>query len=114
MPHIIVEYSPNLEPEVNIAVLLPSMHAALASQGVDSARIKTRATALNHYVVGDKGNVGAMMHITLLLLEGRDDETKQQYSQPIYKVAVDAVKASDKPCAVTLEVRDMSAATYIL
>jgi 5-carboxymethyl-2-hydroxymuconate isomerase len=114
MPHIIVEYSSNLEPEVEIEPMIAAMHKALSDEGVDGARIKTRAIALDHYVVGDKGVDGAMVHITLLLLEGRDEATKKQYSVPIHKVAIDAVAGKGAYCAVTLEVRDMEAATYIL
>jgi 5-carboxymethyl-2-hydroxymuconate isomerase len=118
MPHIIVEYSSNLEPEVEIQPMIVAMHKELSDAGVDGSRIKTRAIALDHYVVGDKGSSktggGAMIHITLLLLEGRDEATKKQYSTPIHKVAIDAVADRNGYCAVTLEVRDMSAATYIL
>ncbi|MAZ76576.1 MAG: 5-carboxymethyl-2-hydroxymuconate isomerase [Micavibrio sp.] len=114
MPHIIVEYSSNLEPEVEIQPMIAAMHKALSNEGVDAARIKSRAIALDHYVVGDKGVDGAMVHITLLLLEGRDEATKKQYSTPIHQVALDAVAGKDGYCAVTLEVRDMDAATYIL
>ena len=114
MPHIIVEYSSNLEPEVEIQPMIMKMHKALSDEGIDVARIKSRAILLDHYVVGDKGAEGAMIHITLLLLEGRDEATKKQYSLPIHQVALDAVAGREGYCAVTLEVRDMEAATYIL
>ena len=51
MPHIIVEYSKTLEPK--IPALLSSLHEALAAQGIDKARIKTRGIALSHADVGE-------------------------------------------------------------
>jgi 5-carboxymethyl-2-hydroxymuconate isomerase len=114
MPHIIIEHSNNLNESVDLQKLVVDTQEALASQGVDKARIKSRAIPLERYVVGDKGKEGAMVHITLLLLEGRDDVLKKQYSTAIYDEAQKAVEAFGGYCAVTLEVRDMSAATYIL
>ncbi len=114
MPHIIIEHSDNLSNHVNFQALVEDSQNALADEGIDKARIKSRAISLAHYAVGEKGKDGAMIHITLLLLEGRDVETKQQYSQAIHQVATKAVEDYDGYCAVTLEVRDMDAPTYIL
>ena len=115
MPHIVVEYSQNLEDRVDLASLLVSMHDALVGEGIDKSRLKTRATALTHSVVGTKNaNAGQMLHITLLLLEGRDDLTKKKYGDAIHATAKDAVLKEYPDAAVTLEVRDMAQATYIL
>lgn len=114
MPHIIVEYSNNLPPEIDVQNMIEGLHSALSEEGVDKARIKTRAIELESYAVGDKGKAGAMVHVTLLLLEGRDIPTKQQYGQALHKVASDTVKSSVPDCAVTLEVRDMVSEAYIL
>lgn len=114
MPHIIIEHSDNLNSHVDFQALVEDTQNALADEGIDKARIKSRAIPLTHYVVGEKGKEGAMIHITLLLLEGRDVETKQQYSQAIYQLAKKSVEDYDGYCAVTLEVRDMDAPTYIL
>lgn len=115
MPHIIVEYSQNIEGRVSIPDMLTQMHDALSGQGVDKGRIKTRGTALNHSIVGNAAaNEGQMVHITLLLLEGRDTGTKKQYSEPLHGIACKIAQGAFPDCTVTLEVRDMSAATYIL
>ncbi len=115
MPHIIVEYSENLLPTVNIGQVLTDLHEALAAQGIDRKRIKTRSIELAHSVVGDEPlNVGRMIHATLLLLEGRTVETKKSYAQPLHDILTKAVRANFPDCAVTLEVRDMVKDTYIL
>lgn len=114
MPHIILEYSSDLETKTDVQSLLQGMHDALSNEGVDRSRIKTRAISLPHYVVGDQGKDGSMAHITLLLLEGRDDATKKQYSTPIHQLVKSKLSADIPNIAVTLEVRDMDAETYIL
>lgn len=114
MPHIIAEYSSNLESEINVPAMLSDMHAALGEHLGGVERIKTRGIKLDHAVVGDQGADGHMIHITLLLLEGRDTETKQAYSNAIIDHAKKQTDTLSHPCAVTLEVRDMDKETYIL
>jgi 5-carboxymethyl-2-hydroxymuconate isomerase len=115
MPHIIVEYSSNIEDQVNIPEMLESMHTSLADGGIDKAKIKTRGVSIPHSMVGNNAhNMGYMIHITLLLLEGREIELKKQYSTPLYDIAISAVKQHFPDCSFSLEVRDMFAATYIL
>ena len=55
MPHIILEYSRNLEPHIDIEELCIDLHETLADAGVDKSRIKTRAIALAGAVVGEDG-----------------------------------------------------------
>lgn len=114
MPHIIAEYSSNLESEIDVSAMLSDMHAALGEHLGGVERIKTRGIKLDHAVVGDQGADGRVIHITLLLLEGRDVETKQTYSAAIIEHAKKQTDELSQPCAVTLEVRDMDKATYIL
>ena len=115
MPHIIVEYSQNMGPDLDLPQILTDLHEMLAAQGVDKARIKTRAIPLLHSVVGlNEANEGHMAHLTLLLLEGRDIPTRQTYGQALHGVLARAVKDEFPDCAVTLEVRDMVKDTYIL
>ena len=111
MPHIILEYSSSIRETRDIPSTLSNMHHALANEGIDAARIKTRGIALDDAVVGDKGPDGQMMHATLLLLEGRDIPTKKQYGDAIHAVMTDA---APEGCSITLEIRDMVADTYYL
>lgn len=114
MPHIILEYSKPLAAEINIQELLDTLHASLGAQdGVELERIKSRALPLESYSVGVAGKSGQMVHITLLLLEGRDAKTKQRYAQPLHRHVCDAVCVKYPDAAITLEVRDLDTATYI-
>ncbi len=114
MPHIIFEYSSDLNEKIDIQPLLQDVHNTLADQGVDKSRIKTRAVSLPYYVVGDHGANGPMVHITILLLAGRDNETKKKYSHPIHQLVTSELAKVIPEAAVTLEVRDMDPENYIL
>lgn len=114
MPHIIVEYSKSLEKQINLPDMLANMHQALAGQGIDQSRIKTRAIAIDHAVIGEIGENGAMLHATLLLLEGRDLTTKKIYGDAIHAVMLETVSSQSIQCAVTMEIRDMDRDTYYL
>ncbi len=115
MPHLILEYTKNITDNVDVPNLTQSAHDALVGQGLDKARLKTRAIEITHSVVGEANvNEGQMVHMTLLLLEGRSVELKQQYARAVHDVVKEAVQSSYPNCAVTLEVRDMVKDTYIL
>lgn len=114
MPHITLEYSSDIKDHIDLPALLRAMHDALAAQGIDKARIKTRGLPLPYAVVGDAGAHGHMLHTTLLLLEGRDVATKKSYGDAVYAVMKAAVETILPSCAVTLEIRDMVKDTYYM
>ncbi len=114
MPHIIVEYSKNLEALFNLSEMLINMHEALAEKGIEKSRIKTRGISLDHSIVGDTGHEGAMLHCTLLLIEGRDIETKRIYGDALHHVMTHKVTSIIDHCHVTLEIRDMDRDTYYI
>ncbi len=111
MPHIIVEYSENLREDVNVPEIVTALHEALAAEGIDKKRIKTRAIPYPVACIGEEGLGGKMIHATLLLLEGRDLPTKKQYGDPLYKIMQQSAPID---CAVTLEIRDMAKDTYYM
>ena len=54
MPHIVVEYSANLEDHIDIAVVLESLHSAAASHSsVPLAGLRTRAMKREQYLVAN-------------------------------------------------------------
>ncbi len=113
MPHIIIETSKNVSLGINGAVMTEEAHNALGQELNDNSRIKTRLIVAEECIVGNDGTSGAMVHVTLLLLEGRDTDTKNQYSAAI----LDAIKPHIEwmpNCKLTCEVRDMDKATYVM
>jgi len=116
MPHITLEYSQNLIAQVNIPQLLTDLHHALAAQpDIDLKRIKTKALVIVNSVVKDEPfNEGQFLHVILAVLEGRSEDLRRQYGQALYDVLKRTVPAEYPDCAVTLEVREMTRATYFM
>lgn len=114
MPHLIVEYSDNLDGALDLSALLHEMHEALDGQyNISKDRIKTRAIRLSDYIVGAHGREGAMIHITLRLMQGRSVEAQKTLSLQLQGIARAHVKADLFPhCAITVEVIELVTATY--
>ena len=108
MPHIIVEYSRSIEESTDIPGLLQTLHSRLG-EDIDIEKIKTRAHAFDNCLVGTAGLDGQMVHVTVLLLEGRPIETESEYKDYLFDLTKKAVPES---CKVTIEVRDMRKETF--
>lgn len=114
MPHLIVEYSGNLEAGIDVPALLHQMHRALDGKyNIASSRIKARAVKLSDYIVGDHGDSAAMVHVTFKLMEGRSAEARKELSSLLQQIVRQHVPAGQHPhSAVTVEVVELDTATY--
>jgi len=113
MPHIIIEASKNVSQNISSAAMVQHAHNALGEALDDASRIKTRLIVADEVCVGDEGIRGAMVHVTLLLLEGRTIKLKNSYSDAILEAIKPHLKAIPN-CKLTCEVRDMDKKTYVL
>lgn len=88
MPHIQIDYSPNLEQRLDIAGLCQVLRDAAVATGIlPLAGIRVRATACTHVVIAD-GNPGhAFLDISLRLRGGRSDEAKRRATEQIFAAA---------------------------
>jgi 5-carboxymethyl-2-hydroxymuconate isomerase len=75
MPHIIVEYTDNLE--FDTQAMLAELQEALVSTGAVATKgIKSRAVRLADYRIADGSNEYAFVHVSLLIREGRPPEVQ--------------------------------------
>lgn len=109
MPHIVVEYTETLS--VDVPKLLSELHKSLAGQDtVDIHSIKTRSVPVKYVIVGDGQEPDKMIHVTLRLLPGRDDDLKKAMAQALFDVT--RKNSHDDRISVSVEVVDMHAASY--
>lgn len=86
MPHLILEYTDNLEAEGDIAGLLPKLSAALIDQGAyPVGGIRVRAIGLKHYRIADGREDDAFVHATLKIGAGRTDAVKQATCDTLFE-----------------------------
>jgi 5-carboxymethyl-2-hydroxymuconate isomerase len=93
MPHIIVEYSANLEPSVDIPALLREVHkAALASGVFQIGAIRTRAERRDQFVIADGDPSNGFIHVDMRIAPGRDAATRMRVAQTVLDVVAGATR----------------------
>lgn len=82
MPHLTLEYTDNLDFEVQ--PLLARLHAELAATGAINLKgIKSRAVRHSEYRIADGNPDYAFVHVNLLIREGRPFEVQQDIARRI-------------------------------
>jgi 5-carboxymethyl-2-hydroxymuconate isomerase len=88
MPHIQIDYSPNLAGRLDIAALCVILRDAAAETGVlPLAGLRVRATACDHVVIADGNPDHAFLDISLRLRAGRSEAEKAQATAHIFAAA---------------------------
>ena len=78
MPHVHVDYSPNLPDRLDIPALLVVIRNAMAVTGVfPPAGLRIRATAADHVLIADGDPGHAFLDISIRLRAGRPLEARQ-------------------------------------
>lgn len=110
MPHIIIEYSANLIPDLDISALTRELHGVLDGlYNISQNRIRTRAIKLDNFLVGDRGGSGHMVHITLKLLTGRTVEAQKEMGQILASVTKKFIPSET---SITVEIVELDKETY--
>lgn len=82
MPHLTLEYSDNLEFEVQ--TLLARLHQELVATGAINLKgLKSRAIRYSDYRIADGDPNYAFVHVNLLIREGRPLEIKKDAAQRV-------------------------------
>jgi len=85
MPHLTLEYSDNVE--VDVQQLLARLHEEVVATGVINLKgIKSRAIKHTQYRVADGDLDYAFVHVGLLIREGRPIEVQKEATQRVMKV----------------------------
>ena len=106
MPHIIVEYSSNLDARVDITSLVQKLHAAALETGVfPIGGLRTRAARREAYVIADGNKDNAFIHVQVRLGHGRTAEVRQQAADHIFAALKSSTSAdmAKNPLGLTLE-----------
>ena len=85
MPHLTLEYSDNIE--VDVQPLLARLHEELVATGAINLKgIKSRAIKHTQYRIADGNPDYAFVHVGLLIREGRPIEIQKEATQRVMKV----------------------------
>ena len=110
MPHLIVEYSANLENQIDVLKLVEAIHHAALKSGVfEVAAVRTRASRRDYYVIADGHRDNAFVAIMVRVAPGRPPETRKRLGQEIFDAACDYLQKTYEttPIGISLEVQEI-------
>ena len=113
MPHLMIDYSANVESDVDMGALCDTLRDVAASiDAFPLAGVKVRAVRVDHYAIADGNPEHGFIDISVRIREGRDMETKQDAAQKLFDAANEFVAdvMQRRSLALSLELRDIAAA----
>ena len=114
VPHIVLEYSDDLEPLPDLRGVFAAVHHILAE--VADAPIvnsKSRAKPVQAYIA-DGDESAAMVHLDIRLMEGRTTEQKAAVSRACIDILVDSFSeaAMKRQVQTTVAISDFDRSSY--
>lgn len=113
MPHISLDYSANLEAEVDIAALCDALRrAAIETGAFPLAGVRVRAFAASHVSIADGNPAHGYIDISIRLRAGRPLPVRQAATGHIFEAARAflAPVMARRSLALSLEMRDIDPA----
>jgi 5-carboxymethyl-2-hydroxymuconate isomerase len=86
VPHLIVEYSANIENEIALSSLLDKLYdTAIASGIFPLGGIRLRAFRADHYRIADRHPDNGYVHITALVGHGRPLDVRERVAKQLFE-----------------------------
>jgi 5-carboxymethyl-2-hydroxymuconate isomerase len=113
MPHIIIDYSANLEPFVDFDSLCDHLRRVAAAIDIfEMPGIRVRAIAADHYSIADGNPQHGYIDISVRLRAGRPEDARREAAAALFSAAESFLRPvlDSRPLALSLEMRDIDAA----
>jgi 5-carboxymethyl-2-hydroxymuconate isomerase len=109
LPHLIVEYSANIEERIALDALLDKLHTCALGTGVfPLGGLRIRAYRAEAYRVADKAPDNGFVHLTALIGHGRPLDVQQRAAEELFAVLTKHLEAlyAQSPLALSLNVQE--------
>jgi 5-carboxymethyl-2-hydroxymuconate isomerase len=109
LPHLIVEYSANVEVEIELEALLDKLHAAAVRSGMfPIGGIRIRAVRLDHYRIADCDPANGFVHATAIVGSGRPLDERQRVCEALFATLTEHLGAlfARAPLAISFNMRE--------
>ena len=107
MPHVVVEYSANLDDAVPIGGLVADVHRAVLATGIFKlGAVRTRAARRDVYVIADGDPQNAFINVVARIGRGRPPEKRRALAEAI-------MAALDARTAKLGETRGLALSVYV-
>ncbi|MCB4379092.1 5-carboxymethyl-2-hydroxymuconate Delta-isomerase [Synechococcus sp. MU1644] len=110
MPHIVIDYSANLDDQLDMHGLCVALKDAAAATGVfPAAGIRVRAHAAHHSVIADGDKKHGFIDIVIRLAAGRAEDQKTLATDAVFDAAktFTADHMAHHPFMLSLELREI-------
>lgn len=110
MAHLTIDYSPNLEHEIDMADFCDHMRLAAIETGIlPMPGIRVRAIKADYVSIADGDKQHAYIDIVLRLRSGRSDEAKEAATRHIFDAACSFLERlmNARSLALSFEMRDI-------
>lgn len=110
MPHLIVEYSANIEAKFDLDALLDRLHQTAIETGMfPLGGIRIRAYKAEHYRIADCAPDNAFVHVTANVGAGRPLDRREQVSRQIFESLCEALEplSETSPLAISFNMREL-------
>jgi 5-carboxymethyl-2-hydroxymuconate isomerase len=110
MPHVICEYSANLDKKIRIDALLETLHSAMMRTGAaELGGLRTRADRRDQYRIADNDPANGFVNVTIRVAKGRPPEKRRLIAETVFADArkhLDSVYATS-PFVLSVEVQEI-------
>jgi 5-carboxymethyl-2-hydroxymuconate isomerase len=114
VPHLVLEYSANMEPELDAAILLSAVHEAALATGIfPIGGVRTRAQRRTLYWVADGHPDNRFVHLDMRIAAGRPVETRKRAGDAIFKVLTGNLASQFElyPIGISMEIAEINSET---
>lgn len=113
MPHVTLEYSNNINANINLNDLFGKIHNIIAeTAGADINACKSRAHKLDEYYIGDGDSGHAFVHVDIALLQGRALEVRDKLSSACFELIKASYPPNELKMHFSVSVTELDKATY--
>ena len=108
MPHIVIEYSTNLDKVVDIDALVAEVHAAAIDDGLGALdALRTRAAPRDHYRIADGDPAYGFVAVIARVGPGRSPDVLERFLTRVIDTVDETLKPvlGDHPVALSAEVQ---------
>ncbi|MGE0484443.1 MAG: 5-carboxymethyl-2-hydroxymuconate isomerase [Gammaproteobacteria bacterium] len=112
MPHITIEYTANLDRDLNVPELIDTLHASAATiEAFPLAGLRTRAVRLEHFRFADGDPDNAFVHVTVRIAHGRSEAVREAAGAQLFQALCGYLQPlmDEHPLAASLDLQEMNA-----
>ncbi|HEY5680504.1 MAG TPA: 5-carboxymethyl-2-hydroxymuconate Delta-isomerase [Pseudomonadales bacterium] len=110
MPHLIIEYSANIDEELMLDALMLRLRDSAVATGVfPLPGIRVRAARRDRFVVADGDPENAFVHLMVRIGHGRTPEVRRQVADRLFAVLCDHLReaATRRGLGLSLEIQEI-------